>query len=88
MQHFGSQKRAHTVHNATFREQKQEHVDPISITNFWTRPNQKHLRKRQVDQLMIPEYDEVDNIVGKEENDSYHHFYLFPQCFRDLSSTG
>ena len=27
----------------------------------------------------------VENIVGKEENDRYHHFLLFPQCFQKPS---
>ena len=27
-------------------------------------------------------FDNVENIVGKEENAGYQHFLLFPQCFR------
>ena len=29
--------------------------------------------------------DRVESIVGKEENASYQHFLLFPQCFQKLS---
>ena len=30
----------------------------------------------------------LENIVGKEENASYQHFLLFPQCFQKPSSPG
>ena len=30
----------------------------------------------------------VENIVGKGENASYHHFLLFPQYFQKASQTG
>ena len=29
--------------------------------------------------------DKVANIVGKGENDGYHHFLVFPQCFTTRS---
>ena len=29
----------------------------------------------------------VENIVGKEENDGYQHFLLFPQCFQKAFSS-
>ena len=31
--------------------------------------------------------DKIINIVGKGENACYHHFILFPQCFRKASSS-
>ena len=30
----------------------------------------------------------IENIVGKGENDGYHHFLPFPQCFQKASFTG
>ena len=33
---------------------------------------------------MISFFDRAENIVGKEENASYQHFLLFPQCFQKL----
>ena len=30
----------------------------------------------------------VGNIVGKEENASYQHFLLFPQCFQTATFSG
>ena len=29
----------------------------------------------------------IENIVGKEENAGYQHFFLFPQCFQKTFSS-
>ena len=34
--------------------------------------------------MMISVFKRVENIVGKAENTGYHHFLLFPQCFKWL----
>ena len=31
---------------------------------------------------MISAIDKVENFEGKEANAGYHHFLLFPQCFK------
>ena len=56
-------------------------------------PNDKILEafadvKCNVGKLMISLFDEVENLVEKEENAGYQHFLLFPQCFPKPSSLG
>ena len=60
-------------------------------TNFWTRPNSKHLQMTiqvLVTKMMISLSDRKENIVGKEENAGYQHFLLCPHCFQKPSFSG
>ena len=38
--------------------------------------------------MMISVFDREDNIVGKGENASYHHFLFVPQSFQKASLFG
>ena len=38
--------------------------------------------KLKVLKMMIPDFDRVENIMGKGENAGYQHFLLFVQCFQ------
>ena len=44
--------------------------------------------KLKVIQMAKLVLNEAENIVGKEENDGYQHFLLFPQCFQKAFSLG
>ena len=44
--------------------------------------------KFNVDRMLTSRLDRVENTVGKEENDGYQHFLLFPQCFAKPFSLG
>ena len=46
-------------------------------TNFWTRPNLKHLQTT-IHMLVISLFGRAENIAGKGENAGYQHFLLFP----------
>ena len=39
-------------------------------------------------QIMIPDFDRIENILGKVENAGYQHCLLFPQCFQKLTKPG
>ena len=36
-------------------------------------------------QMLIQFSDVVENIVGKEDIALYDHFFLFPECFQNMS---
>ena len=59
------------------------------MTIFQTGPNSKHFAddKLNIAKLIISVFDQVENIVGKEENAGYQHFPLFP-CFHKASFLG
>ena len=44
--------------------------------------------KIQVAQMMKFVLDGLENIMGKEENGAYKHFFFFPLCFQKPSFTG
>ena len=44
--------------------------------------------KFSIAKMMIPLFDQVENIVEKGENAGHQHFLLFPPCFQKVSDTG
>ena len=48
------------------------------MTKFWTILKAFADNKMKIAEMMIPVFDRVENIVGKEGNAGYQHFLLLP----------